>query len=97
MKVALCISGQPRSVESGWECLEIILEKNNPDVFVHTWWDDKYLDKGIETSYAGKESTIHKDTLKVIENLYNPISMVVDPPKDQFDICLLYTSDAADE
>lgn len=85
MRVALCISGQPRSVESGWECLKIIFEKNNPDVFVHTWWDDEYLDEGVLTSHTGKEINIHKDTLKVIEDLYNPISMVVDSPKDVFD------------
>jgi hypothetical protein len=87
MKVALCISGQPRSVESGWESLKVIIENNNPDVFVHTWWDDTYLDEGVPTSHMGTETNIHKDTLRVIEDLYNPISMVVDPPKDVFDGC----------
>jgi len=91
MKVALCISGQPRSVESGWKTLKFIFENNNPDVFIHTWWDDNYLVEGVTaTSFIGMnetETNIHKDTLRVVEDLYNPISMVVDSPKDNFDDC----------
>lgn len=88
MRIALCFSGQPRSVETGWESLKVIFEKNEIDVFVHTWWDDKYLDEGLEASYSGNENNIHKNTLKVIEDLYNPVSMIVDPPKEKFDVDL---------
>ena len=38
MKIALCISGQPRSFEKGYEYhYKNIIENNDVDVFIHTW------------------------------------------------------------
>ena len=38
MKIALCLSGQPRSIDAGFNALnQSILKHNNVDVFIHTW------------------------------------------------------------
>jgi len=38
MKIALCISGQPRCFEKGYEYhYKNIIENNDVDVFIHTW------------------------------------------------------------
>ncbi len=42
MKVALCLSGQPRFVEHAFPNIyQTLIEPNNADVFVHSWYDDK--------------------------------------------------------
>ena len=44
MKVALCLSGQPRVVEVGYHKLRAsILDHNDVDVFIHTWFDKDNL------------------------------------------------------
>ena len=46
MKVALCISGQPRGLETSLEhVIKNVIEPNNiEDIFIHTWyhpdWDN---------------------------------------------------------
>ena len=48
MKIALCLSGQPRSFEKGYEYhKKNLLDQYNVDVFIHTWESDdskKYVD-----------------------------------------------------
>ena len=44
MKIALCFSGQPRDIDINYNVYrENILNKNDVDVFVHTWWDSENL------------------------------------------------------
>ena len=44
MKLALCLSGQPRDVDIIYPILkQSILDDNDVDVFVHTWWDPENL------------------------------------------------------
>ena len=44
MKVALCLSGQPRVVEVGYQKLKAtILDNNDVYVFIHTWCDPDNL------------------------------------------------------
>ena len=45
MKVALCLSGQPRVVDVGFHKLsQSILQHNSDvDVFIHTWFDPENL------------------------------------------------------
>ena len=42
MRIALCMSGKARCVPKGWEgiCANL-LSPNVPDVFIHTWADEK--------------------------------------------------------
>lgn len=50
LKIALCLSGQPRSYIGGYEYhKKNLLDKHNVDVFIHTWKDSFLYD--IETLY----------------------------------------------
>lgn len=74
MKIALCFSGQPRSVEAAYPFIkENILEPNNPDVFIHSWIDDSIL--GKRPIAAGGEvasEPIPHNIKEIILDLYKP-------------------------
>jgi hypothetical protein len=72
------------------------LDINNPDVFIHVWWDDSYL------SDIGESYGIYSDTIDKIEELYEPTRMVVQAPiesfpnsNDELRKSRLYTKEAA--
>jgi len=49
MKIALCFSGQARSVERGFEYYrKNLLDNHDVDIFFHTWDADNVVDKMIE-------------------------------------------------
>ena len=55
MKVALCLSGQPRVVDIGYQKLsQAILQHNDVDVFIHTWFDPENL--STQSVIPGRES-----------------------------------------
>ena len=67
MKIALCLSGQPRYLDEGFYYLyENILKKYSVDVFIHTWWDNEMKNKKMDLpsslsygrTYFWKEDTI---------------------------------------
>lgn len=74
MRVALCISGQPRSVELAFPSIyENIMVPNNPDVYIHSWIDDSI--KGKKPITAGGDvacDTIPDDIDSIILKSYNP-------------------------
>lgn len=92
MKVALCLSGQPRSVDRGYPSIyKNFIEPYDCDVFVHTWSDG-----------------FPPENIQRIQDLYHPVSMHVDPchppiydynrlhyaygPKRIYDMCSQYDS-----
>jgi hypothetical protein len=80
MKIALCLSGQPRLLERGYNQLYIPLKtKYNVDVFVHTWFD---RDR-VNIPYQGRRGSYPCDenTLQTIMKLYSPIIMHHEPQK----------------
>lgn len=84
MKVALCFSGQPRSVQETFPYIEEhILRPFNPDVFTHVWFDNSWIGKRI-VSAGGVVATnpIPEDVISVIQELYTPKRMLVDSPRD---------------
>ena len=74
MNVALCLSGQPRSVERAYPyILENIILPNDADVFVHAWADDR-LRGGQPLAACGAiaSDVIPENIEDVIINLYEP-------------------------
>lgn len=73
MRVALCLSGQMRTYDQCYDNLKtFILDKLNPDVFVHTW---------ARHGKSSKVSENHTDTfvdIQHINNLYHPLRLTVD-------------------
>jgi hypothetical protein len=84
MKIAVCFSGEPRFVEECYPLIKrnIIDANEEVDFFVHTWYSDETADKKLYTNSISSfgESTIKKDVVDRIKDLYNPISIIVDEP-----------------
>jgi len=81
MKVALCLSGQPRFVEEAFpNILKTLIEPNNPDIFYHCWYDKecvgkRYADYEVEWDVNNnfslhKDSSYEENTIETIEKLY---------------------------
>ncbi len=86
MKTALCFSGEPRFVEECYHGIKSnILDINeNIDVFVHTWFSDDISEKRLYSKYVSSfsgDSTIRRDSVLKIRELYKPISIIVDEPR----------------
>lgn len=59
MKVALCISGQPRSFEKGYDYIKKnLLDHYDVDVFIHTWNYSRELLQKIIDVYANSIATV---------------------------------------
>ena len=84
MKIAVCLSGQPRFLERGYQQIydNIISKYDNVDFFIHTWWDDdmkkdqfiKANDKNYKLDDFGKirQYSYPIDTLELIMKYYKP-------------------------
>jgi hypothetical protein len=82
MKVALCISGQPRNaLETFPYIFKNIIEPNNADVFIHMNYDTENL--YMEKSHADKGNCILERGIdaKIIE-LYQPKRVLVEVPRN---------------
>lgn len=80
MKIALCISGQPRMYKKGYsELKEYYLDKYDVDVFIHTWKDKIY--KGTEFYPEDKNNKQYEYTKEIFSDLielYNPKSILIE-------------------
>ena len=83
MKVAVLLFGQPRDAVS---CSESIMKNlvqcNNADVFMHTWYDkdNLYMEKGEK---GRKNCTLPIDVDKELLKIYKPKSWCIEPQKFQ--------------
>jgi len=76
MRIAVCLSGQPRFLEKGYrQIFENIISKNdNVDFFIHTWWDNDLSAIG-----SNREYTYKSNSLELIMEYYKPILMLNEP------------------
>lgn len=81
MKIALCFSGQPRSVEKTFPLIKKnILDSNNPDVFIHSWIDQNIKQHiPIAASGAPASDTIPENIEELILDLYKPTKYIFEP------------------
>lgn len=79
MKVALCLSGQPRSVKECYDYIanNLINPNSIEDIFIHLWWRPEFETTGI---YG---QIIEKKILNFIEYSYRPKVFVVENDKDK--------------
>lgn len=62
MKIALCLSGQPRNIEEGYKSIFAnFIEPYDCDVFIHTW-----------------SNGFPQERIEKLKELYKPVSMQVD-------------------
>lgn len=80
MKIALCLSGQPRYIDQGYlQIKNNILSKYDVDCFVHTWWDNSMRNQKMvlnpKTSY-GRQYLWDENTIEKIVEYYSPKIMM---------------------
>lgn len=82
MKIALCLSGQPRVVEVGYQKLsQSILQHNDVDVFIHTWFDLENLN--TNSIIPGREfHTLDPQAIDKLVNYYQPKRIMVEKSKN---------------
>ncbi len=81
MKIALCLSGQPRDIDVTFPKIkQAILDGNDVDVFVHTWFDPNNLStNSVIPDRVGK--TLSPDAIEKITQYYNPKQIYIEKPK----------------
>jgi len=87
MRIALCISGQPRSLIGGCNMLNhlLIQPSNITDIFVHLWYDSSMDGKPFNSSQPhldNKIGTWQPDSDNYVRDQLKPVSMVVEPQRD---------------
>lgn len=81
MKIALCLSGQPRNaIQTAYRINETIISGNDVDVFLHCWHDPEHLDFGKRApGHWGRSS--EPDIDKKLLEVYQPKSYLFEKPK----------------
>ena len=82
MKVALCISGQPRNYREAFPFIyNHIIQPNSADVFFHTWFDpdNRYMEKQ-HLDRGNCEAP--ENTIQELVALYTPKDYLVEKPKE---------------
>jgi hypothetical protein len=105
MKVALCLSGQPRFYEAGFKEIKthLIERYNIEDVFCHFWWNPETQDQGNLASwnyvYYGhsKPYLTTNNILKDLNKFYSPKKIINDYPKLNIDVSLQKLNDYKEE
>jgi hypothetical protein len=78
MRVALCLSGQPRFIERAFPSIsEHLIKPNNADVFFHAWYHQDLLGQRFVTNKNGIPeddlgSTYSKEIRESLLDLYKP-------------------------
>ena len=81
MKIALCISGQPRDIDINFPIHKAsILDGNDVDVFIHTWFDPENLSQNSVIPDR-VHRVLDSNALKRIYELYQPKRMSHEKPK----------------
>jgi len=83
MKIALCLKGQPRNYEKGYDHIKReILDKYDADVFGHCWWDKNKIGQPYSTApWASGNYTIEDNIPEKLYKLYKFIAITFESPK----------------
>lgn len=85
MNIALCLSGQPRYVKKCHPSIySNIIEKYNPKIFVHSWFDKNLVGKTFDYSmqYSGRNEEIRFECINEIVELYSPDRIFLQKPME---------------
>ena len=85
MKIALCLSGQPRGLPNSYNFLkDNLIEPNNiTDIFIHNWFNSDFIGKPFDSAQPGQSERIgvwNENTEYILKSL-SPKSIVLDIPK----------------
>ena len=85
MKIALCLSGQPRGLPLSLKMLTTnLIGIKNMDVFLHAWFDPDTIGQPYDSAQAhqqGRVGLVHPQTEELLLSL-NPKEHLFEPQKD---------------
>lgn len=85
MKIAVCLSGQPRNFKTGHKHLSESLSGHDVDYFFHLWFDESSVGEELKI-YSDKNprasDILQEDTDKKILELYQPKSYLFEKQKE---------------
>ena len=86
MKIALCLSGQPRGIPNSlhFALNSLIIPSNITDIFIHTWYDENLANRPFDSAQPNKNNTLgcwkpHTD--KILIETFKPKGFLADSPK----------------
>jgi hypothetical protein len=83
MRIALCLSGQPRYLDEGYFFIKnYLLDRYEIDVFVHTWWDESYSGNEFGNTNISRSCRYDPKTIEKIESYYSPKKFSFEKEKD---------------
>jgi hypothetical protein len=86
MKIALCISGQPRGLSiSTKECLEKLIKPLNADVFIHSWYSKECDNKPFSSTQHNQQNNVGRwtpETDKIIIESIKPKKYKFEHPRE---------------
>lgn len=80
MKIAFCLSGQPRWLDHGLQNIKSAFSSYDIDYFVHTWWDKSLVNKKT-TLNSNRSFLWEENTLEKIISELTPKGIISEPPK----------------
>jgi hypothetical protein len=84
VKIALCVSGQPRNLEECYPFIkEAVMQDHDIDVFSHIWWDESY--QGKTYMWHSTARFENKNLADIFLDLYKPVSYKIEKQKE-FDL-----------
>lgn len=87
MKIALCISGQPRGIPLSCEYLKknVIVPNGITDIFVHTWYHPDFDEQPFDTAQPAQAHRVGKwktGSDKILQESLNPTVLLCERPND---------------
>ncbi len=88
-KAAICLYGQPRLYNKGYNYISKFIEENSKeydiDIFIHTWWDTSVVGSYYKCSpwrnIQESDLIIDKDTINNLQKIYKPKVLLSEIPK----------------
>lgn len=86
MRIALCISGQPRSLKTNIPNLlsGLVIPSNITDIFIHTWFDESVVGHRFGSAQPGNSGLLgayEADTIELLQTL-SPKKLLVEAPRN---------------
>jgi hypothetical protein len=79
MKIAICISGQPRNFKQSYESLKTyFLDKYDCDVYFHTWKSDSF--ESTNFGFGNYQYNFNKDYYYILNFFYQPKKYILENP-----------------
>lgn len=79
MKIAICISGQPRNFKQSYESLKIyFLDKYDCDIYFHTWKTDSF--ESTNFGFGNHQYNLNRNDFHDLISLYQPKNHILENP-----------------